>query len=244
MWASAKTFGEPTLRGCSYLVKYVFFVIEVQATTTGRIVSLVITALLTAVYLVITLQELYSYRQSYHTRNSKKPQSLPAASTASIPLTPGNSSSSIPSVHTPSSSVSLGKFAAPRPHHMTLLSHTHSPLKARSTSGKRRPKRRRWSSDLDPMLVGIIICQVMVFTYFIVSTELLLKRNPSNDDSFAQWTFGQILALIVVMPSVFSLAGAISQHGMKPLSKRRRKGTRARESNKKRTSDPESVQGM
>jgi hypothetical protein len=68
------------------------------------------------------------------------------------------------------------------------------------------------------MLVGIIICQAMVFTYFIVSSELLLKNNPSLDDSAAQWSFGQILALVVVVPSALSLIGAVMRHGARRLS--------------------------
>ncbi|KAG6817945.1 hypothetical protein H0H87_012413 [Tephrocybe sp. NHM501043] len=242
MWANAKTFGEPS--ECSHLVKYIFFVIEAQAITVGRVVGLVITSLLTVVYILITLQELYSYRQSYNPKRNEPTQSLasPIIASPSTPL--DTSTSSIPSIHPPPSPIALREGqarngSAPLSHRMSASSHfPQSPHKTRSTRGKRRPKRRRWSSDLDPMLVGIIICQVMVFTYFIVSTELLLKRNPSNDDSSAKWSFGQILALIVIIPSAFSLTGAISEHGVKRLSKRKRRGTRTITSGMRRE-DPE-----
>ncbi|KAG6890005.1 hypothetical protein C0995_012965 [Termitomyces sp. Mi166 len=240
---NAKTFGP--LSECSHLVKYIFFVIEAQATSVGRIVGLVITSLLTAIYLLITLQELNSYRQSYsdHPKRSspsQSPSSLP------FPLPLGNSAPVISSnsVHLPTLSVANGTSgSAPRPHRNTISSNpARSSLKVKSTTAKRRPKRRRWSSDLDPMLVGIIICQVLVFTYLIVSTELLLKRNPSKDDSTGQWSFGQILALIVTIPSAFSLIGAMREHGVKRLSRRKKKGMRVRE-HKNREEDLELAMG-
>jgi hypothetical protein len=105
----------------------------------------------------------------------------------------------------------------------SLLSRVNIP------SHKRRPKRRRWSSDLDPMLVGIIIrvCQGMVFTYLVVSSELLLKNNPSLDNSAAQWSLGQILALIDVIPDWSDYATRLSKRN-KTLSERERCGRETR----------------
>ena len=73
------------------------------------------------------------------------------------------------------------------------------------------------------MLVGVVICQAMVFTYFIVSSELLLKNNPSLDHSAVEWGFGQILALIVVLPSALQLVGVVMRHGVRRLSKPNKK---------------------
>jgi len=244
MWASARTFGP--LSECSYLVKYVFFVIQVRATEVGRIASLVITSTLTVSYLLITLQELHSYRQSHtdkHTRRPMWPAHSPSSSLFSDDISPRVSSPRVPTSLHLSSSITLR--AAERNLHPSRLfqlttldtSSPQSPHKARSSAGKRRPKRRRWSSNLDPMLVGIIICQAMVFTYFIVSTELLLKRNPSNDQSVNQWGFGQILTLIVVIPSVLSLIGALSEHGMKRRSKPKKRGLKEGR-HRKRKEDP------
>ncbi|KAJ7492476.1 hypothetical protein FB451DRAFT_1218434 [Mycena latifolia] len=87
---------------------------------------------------------------------------------------------------------------------------------------KRRPRRRRWSYEVDPMLIGIMICQVMVFTYFIVSSELLLSYNGGASASAQQMGFGQILALVVVLPSALSVIGALKAHGLKRLSKRKK----------------------
>lgn len=44
---------------------------------------------------------------------------------------------------------------------------------------------------MDPMLLGIFIFQLLVFAYFVVSTELLLKHNPQVDSSDREWSFGQ-----------------------------------------------------
>jgi hypothetical protein len=92
------------------------------------------------------------------------------------------------------------------------------------------------------MLVGIIICQAMVFTYFIVSTELLLKRNPSNNHSEAEWGFGQILALIVVIPSAFSLTGALSEHGVKRRSKPKKRGMKEREGRRRKRKEDAGIE--
>ncbi|KAF8078912.1 hypothetical protein FPV67DRAFT_1663581 [Lyophyllum atratum] len=236
MWASARTFGD--LPQCSHLVRYIFFVIEVRATEVGRIVGLVITSILTTVYLLITLQELQSYRRSYNDKQKGRPilpTQSPSVSLFSDDISsPGDSSPRVPESLHLSFSTTFGMPARnlhpARPHRLTVLdpSSSQSPHKARSSGGKRRPKRRRWSSDLDPMLVGIIICQAMVFTYFIVSTELLLKRNPSDDGSEAQWGFGQTLALIVVIPSAFSVIGALNEHGVKRRSKPKKRGMKER----------------
>jgi len=78
------------------------------------------------------------------------------------------------------------------------------------------------------MLIGIMICQILVFIYFVVSTELLLKYNDGAYSSAQQMGFGQILALIVVLPSALSVIGALKEHGLKRLSKRKKTTVRRR----------------
>jgi hypothetical protein len=90
-----------------------------------------------------------------------------------------------------------------------------------------------------------MICQILVFTYFIVSSELLLSYNDGAYDSAQQMGFGQvstltwvekyrvltnhqILALIVVLPSALSVVGALKKHGLKRLSKRKKTNVRRR----------------
>jgi len=212
---NARTFGSQP--DCSVFVKYMVFVIKVPALGAGRTLGIAVTSILTTAYCTITLWELRSYcrRDTEHGK-----QILPTHSSST------NSSRLARSTyHPPSSqSPSAPTVTLQDPHY-----HTGYQWQSAVLSGpdlphppkfhKRRHKRRRWSFDLDPMLVGVIICQAMVFTYFIVSSELLLKNNPSLDHSAAQWSFGQILALIVVIPSALSLIEAIMQHGVRHVSK-------------------------
>lgn len=72
------------------------------------------------------------------------------------------------------------------------------------------------------MLIGIMICQILVFIYFVASSELLLLYNTGAYSSAEQMGFGQILALIVVLPSALSVIGALKEHGLKRLSKRKK----------------------
>ncbi|KAG5649843.1 hypothetical protein H0H81_001800 [Sphagnurus paluster] len=213
MWhvANAKTFGN--LSECSSLIKYMFFAIEAHATGAGRIAGLIMTTILTTAYIVVTLQELRTYYQNrFKTQTMKR---LPI----SVPMR--SSSFFVESLHS-------GNASTHQPVAFRLYDHTIAPppclppLNYSTRSASRRPKRRRWSSDLDPMLVGIIICQAIVFTYFVVSTELLLRRNPSNDHEERKWSFGQILALIVVIPSALSLSTALSEHGVRRLPDQRK----------------------
>lgn len=76
------------------------------------------------------------------------------------------------------------------------------------------------------MLIGIMICQILVFIYFVASSELLLLYNNGAYDSAQQMGFGQILALIVVLPSALSVVGALREHGLKRLSKRKKVNVR------------------
>jgi len=61
----------------------------------------------------------------------------------------------------------------------------------------------------------------VVFAYFVVSTELLLWWNPYQRDGNV-WGFGQILALIVTLPSALAVLNAFSEHGFKRLHKKRK----------------------
>jgi len=205
-----------------------FFVIEAPALGAGRTIGLVVTSILTAMYCVITLLEVQSYcRRALDSEKPGRLEILPKH------LRPGNPVSISLSPQSPSTA------------NITSLQDSHHAASIpRSTYPpqffhKRRPKRRRWSFDLDPMLVGIVICQAMVFTYFIVSSELLLKNNPSIDHSAAQWGFGQILALIVVLPSALALIGAVMRHG---VSKRNKKlFPKQRDTKQRHRSSQESV---
>jgi hypothetical protein len=61
-----------------------------------------------------------------------------------------------------------------------------------SKTKSHRTRHQKWFQNMDPMFVGLMICQAVVFTYFIVSSELLIWRNSSADNSTKQWGFGQV----------------------------------------------------
>jgi len=89
----------------------------------------------------------------------------------------------------------------------------------------RRNRPQTWSpASVDPMLVIISILELFFFVYFVVSTELLLTHNPEADQSANQWGFGQILALILIVPSGISVVSAFLEHGIKRLHHRGSRG--------------------
>ncbi|TDL28337.1 hypothetical protein BD410DRAFT_216204 [Rickenella mellea] len=119
------------------------------------------------------------------------------------------------SVARPSSSTSSSR-------RMSSASSMRSSNTMRSRRRNSQLRRRRWLDGLDAMLIGIIVFQIIVFAYFIVCSELYLKRNPS-DNSDSVWGFGQILALIVVIPSIVSVIRAFYRHRLSRLDRRGKK---------------------
>lgn len=201
LWSTADTFG--SMPECSRLVNYLVFAIKVPALGGGKIIGLTASSLLAVTYVLITLHELRLYRRSRKecTRHAMclSPRTISSVHELPGPLSPT-------AYHKPP------RQASPQ----------FPKAKVAQILHKRRPRRRRWSYDVDPMLIGIMICQIMVFTYFIVSSELLLAYNGGATAPSQQMGFGQILALVVVLPSALSVVGALKEHGLKRLSKRKK----------------------
>ena len=182
---NASTFGNQD--NCTPLVKYVIFV-PLPALHSGRIVGLTVTSILTVAYVFITAHELLSY--------FKKKKGTKYAHKSDI---------EIPRIHVEdtsgSSTSDLQKASITFPLPSLASTRSGSVLQedalAMSKTGHRarKPKRQRrqeWSPDLDPMLLGITIFQVIVFVYFVTMTELLLGHNPAVDSSQdSEWGFGQ-----------------------------------------------------
>jgi len=231
-WTNYQSFNQDE---CAPLVKYVaFFAVDFPALQSGKTLALTFTSLLTAGYVFVTLHELYTFYTRHKAPHPKKtdlcivvqsPLPEPPCGAAS-PLTsspnPQSSSGlvaptqraaqgSSPSTYDGSSSLSTPSSLGP----------SSEPRKSRHRS--RRHRKRGGSSNLDPMLLGITMFQLVIFTYFIVSTELLLKHNPAVDSASNQWGFGQILALIVVVPCAISVSRAFKEHGLSNLHHRRSK---------------------
>jgi len=191
-------------------------------------------------YAAITFHELRAYHLSnkqhkqphhHHKNSSHSPNEIVANLPSPTPIvSPGTLSARsnphavlpthiefprTPSLSTP---VSKDDIEASQPSTMTHIKERYP--NNHVTTKAHRPRRKQWSGNWDPMLLGIAAFQFVVFTYFIVSTELLLQWNPYQTDG-NKWGFGQILALIVVIPSALAVVDAFSEHGFKRLHKKR-----------------------
>lgn len=127
--------------------------------------------------------------------------------------TPGN--------HEETSSSSSG-----RPRH-TGQRHRPKPKKRKRRSAflRRNKGRKRWVNS-DKMLIGTIAIQFLVFTYFIVCNELYINVYNNSDGENTKWGFGQVFALIVIIPSIVSVIRAFRKHGLSRLNRREPQRTR------------------
>ncbi|KAJ7808254.1 hypothetical protein B0H14DRAFT_1518902 [Mycena olivaceomarginata] len=227
MWSNAATFGSTP--ECSHLINYMVFAVRLPALGAGRIIGLTASSLLTAAYLLITLHELRSYRRSRRERTQHAAGVSSAVLSPTYPHMQTAGSSSSASTDGPLPMIISTAYHKPSQPRVSLQSPKSTVSHIPPLASKRRPRRRRWSHEIDPMLIGIMICQILVFTYFIVSSELLLSYNDGAYKSAQQMGFGQILALIVVLPSALSVVGALKEHGLKRLSKRKKTSGRRRD---------------
>jgi hypothetical protein len=233
LWVHASTFGVQ----CSIDIEYILFVVKVKALGRGRIVALVLTSLLTVGYMAVTYHELISYYRSRKQAKKDKEVNLPLHHRKTSYARSVRSTEDIddfPSpIHPTLNTNTLSPPAVPFSRSMSLVApssiNTESSSQPAAAESRRRhtknkdhrPRRRQWSGNWDPMLLGIAAVQIVVFTYFVVSSELLLLWNPhqSGGDS---WGFGQILALIVIIPSALAVFNAFREHGIRRLHRRRK----------------------
>jgi len=183
---------------CSPRVEYVFFVFKANAIGTGRVLSLILTSVLTVGYAAVTFHELRAYYLSYqkrkHRRHHRNGTSSSAEKNLSIPSpmsTHGPTNTLSPR---PISGVEFSRSLSLTP---SISNHVIEPPaqlptvtdpKVKKTP---RPRKKQWSGNWDPMLLGIAVFQFIVFAYFVVSTELLLQWNPYQNDG-NKWGFGQV----------------------------------------------------
>jgi hypothetical protein len=186
---------------CSPRVEYVFFVVKANALGAGRVISLILTSVLTAGYAAVTFHELHAYYRSYqrrklpkHHRNgpssSAEKNSNISSPTSTLGLTntfPLRPISGVESNRSLSLAASISNHVIEPPTQLPTATHP----KAKNSGSKARPRKRQWSGNWDPMLVGIAVFQFIVFAYFVVSTELLLHWNPYQNDG-NKWGFGQV----------------------------------------------------
>jgi hypothetical protein len=179
--------------GCIPIVKYVIFVFNITPLGAGKIVGLTISSLLMFVYVIITTFEMWFYlkaREKGHPHKAKGPATTGDSQRLdrlALPITASSSTSPLPNmVRSPPTGSPLTTMG------------DRAPTNTRR-SNPRRSRPQRWFAGLDPMLLGIAILQAVVFTYFIVSIELLLKRNPDPSNATDQWGFGQVRILTALL---------------------------------------------
>ncbi|PSR76651.1 hypothetical protein PHLCEN_2v8248 [Hermanssonia centrifuga] len=246
-WAKPDAFqlinsdGNPDV-ACNVDFKYVaFFAVSFPASEShpgklspGQKLGLTVSVMLMIVYAAVTVHETFSY-----TRRKRHPlPSDPEAQRQDEGDGPAVPPKVIitPAVPMPEPSFELLQANSPAPSIM-LSQRSHSSLGGFSIPpsisepptrprGPRRPPPKPPFREVDPMFLGITMVQTIIFVYFIVVTELLLKRNKQADNSGGLWGFGQILALIVIVPSLISVLTALQEFGLKRVHHRRSRGRR------------------
>lgn len=82
----------------------------------------------------------------------------------------------------------------------------------------RKDQKKIWLGfEADPIIFGILIAQIIVFTYFIVTTELIVTQKGAEVSDNNKWGFGQVLALTVVIPAGISLFTAFRTYGFRRI---------------------------
>ncbi|THH02589.1 hypothetical protein EW026_g305 [Hermanssonia centrifuga] len=211
-WAKPDAFqlidsdGNPDV-ACNVDFKYVaFFAVSFPASEShpgklspGQKLGLTVSVMLMIVYAAVTVHETFSYtRRKRHTIPSD--QEAQRQDEGDKPPVPPKVIIT-PAVPMPEPSFELLQANSPAPSIM-LSQRSHSSLGGYSLPpsisepptrprGPRRPPPKPPFREVDPMFLGITMVQTIIFVYFIVVTELLLKRNKQADNSGGLWGFGQ-----------------------------------------------------
>ncbi|KAG7099631.1 hypothetical protein E1B28_001459 [Marasmius oreades] len=193
MWSRVETIGCLAAQPAQAEIQYVFFLWGTEAVGTGKRVGLAFSSFFLAIYTGLSLHELFSFyrnrrrkvREDFGTKTPTiiNQTTVPVLTGTPTPLSPAASDDSPATPNLVlSHPISINPISP-----LNLGSCSHSA----NSSQSRRPKRRRWSSgNLDPMLVGILIIEFLVWTYFVVSCEQLIAKNKANDGEAAG--FGQV----------------------------------------------------
>ncbi|KAJ3812625.1 hypothetical protein EV368DRAFT_84114 [Lentinula lateritia] len=175
MWAAPENFAPSQ---CLDSLTYVLFVWRIPVRHSGRIVGLTFSSILTCVYIAITLHEYWiSYRKRKLKSKKKDSLSPPPVLGRTIPLP--LALLSIQSSDYKSSPQTSSRSSLPP---SQAISQIPTPTKPN------RPNRKLWS-NIDPMFIGILIFETIVFLYLIVSNEILLRDNHADTGEFG---FGQV----------------------------------------------------
>lgn len=147
------------------------------------------TSLLTFIYLTVSLHEIFNHYRSYQRAKAKRTKHGKCSQSTSHITLPISSPPSQPDIE-----MNVSQARVERPITLPKRAQTFSHMRLRG----------------DPMLVGIGICQVFVFIYFVLCSELLRHHN-TVDDSDEDWGFGQVRLLFY---KYFDISYRIWTHGL------------------------------
>ncbi|KAF8512055.1 hypothetical protein JB92DRAFT_2930646 [Gautieria morchelliformis] len=200
MWTWCAHFSQRS--PCNHEIKFTFlFGVDLPALGAGRTVALVCASLMMALYTGVTLTECMAWRRNRMSR-------------LSVRDTVGRE---------------VDVELSPRVVHKGSIISGHHQRKNSAMSQSRRrhpsgPSRQQWlGTDVDPIFLGIFLTQVIIFAYFISTTEKIVNQKHVHVSGTNQWGFGQVLALVVVIPSVISLVRAMRRNRIANLKEKEKK---------------------
>ena len=230
MWIKAPSLG--TVPQCNAKLKFIFlFAVDVDATTTGRIIGLICTSTITLLFMATTIPEMllsarlrksiknircipilevFRKRKGGDGQSKNIPESNEKTVMGRIATFNGSPLTEEPGAYaispTDSSSVeSHRKKSSTGTFSTRPRPSFYSAARSATISShlsKEAIGRRRWVHALDGTLIGTVIFQLIVFAYFISVNELYILRNPTDSGNNI-WGFGQVYTLYLTF--TFSL---------------------------------------
>jgi hypothetical protein len=158
---------------CNSAIKFVFlFAVEVPALGTGRVIALAFASLMMLVYTGVTFTECRAWRKHGTSRISKRDggdHDLEVAQTADRPRR-GSTSSARPTRHRRKGSMPQKRRADP----------SRQQWLGMDVDRKLLPITHIFrSQSITAIFFGIFLSQLIVFAYFILTTELIITRSKA-----------------------------------------------------------------
>ncbi|KIJ51865.1 hypothetical protein M422DRAFT_26551 [Sphaerobolus stellatus SS14] len=221
LWTYAETFNGGNCTE-DIKVKFVFmYGVSVPAIGSGRPIALAFSSVMLLLYSIVTYTECSAWIKTGKSRLPSKKEGGNEHQVLELPTVVE------PVQRLRGGSSNHGRHIAsiPRPHR-------------KSSHGQRSLSRQPWlGTNVDPISPGILIAQLLVFSYFIATTELMVNQKHAHVSDTNQWGFGQVLALTVVIPPAISLLSALNKNRMAKLSKKERStGSKSRSRQRSGTS--------
>ena len=162
---------------------------------------------------------------------SSSPVGLQDISDTSLPLEPIPSSSghghgdspgrpnalqpSLHNVHQYNVGKSSRKHGTHRRHHNGHKPNHHDRKGGEFSTTPRYDARHFFDMNIDGSLVVQLVIIVILWTMFVLNTELLIRYNFSSAGGDNAWQFGQVLPMFLILLPLVSLIRAFGEHGLR-----------------------------